>query len=163
MKTKKITICLLLLVTMLLTAACGPSLPDGPITFTIPISPEIFSPEAVLRIQVWNEEQLKAQENNSLCSVSYDAQTGKETIDCPQGVPYIEVAPDIFTFPVSETSTEIQIVSQTLNLDEKYRLQISGLSRDQCNTTSASLDGTATTRTILVGELMWATTVMACP
>jgi heat shock protein HslJ len=39
---------------------------------------------------------------------------------------------------------------------------VRGLSSDDCNSTSAAAEGTASTSTITLGNLDWATTEMAC-
>lgn len=133
------------------------------ITFIISISPGMFSSEAVLQVRVFNEEQMKISDQNAHCTVSFDAQTGVEKMQCPTGVEFHEVQPEIFEFPVPVLESRIELVSKTLRKGEEFMLQISGLSNDDCNTTSASLRGKVRTSIIKISDLAWATTLMACP
>ncbi len=133
------------------------------VTFSVPISKETFSPEAILRVRIWNAETLKVAENNANCAVSYNQETQTEEVHCPEGVNYREVSPEEFEFLVKDIGAEIEIRSATVTVGEKYRLQISGLASDDCNTASATVEGKARSAQVLIEDLMWATTLMACP
>lgn len=160
----------LAVILLLLSAACAlpPSLlpPSGnptEVTFEITIQPEVFSPKADISISIWNEEQMKLAEQTSDCTVSYDAETGEETTDCPSGIVPVEVNPEVFSFPASQVGEKITITSRSLRMAEKYRLQIGGLASDNCNRTGAAVEGTVKSKTIKVDHLMWMSTMMACP
>ncbi len=73
-----------------------------------------------------------------------------------------EITPEKFAFPIQAINRSIQLTSQTVKIGEKYRIALRGLSSDDCNSTSATAEGTASTSTITLGELDWLTTEMAC-
>jgi hypothetical protein len=78
-------------------------------------------------------------------------------------VDYQEASPEEFEFLVQDLGAEITIKSTSVRVGERYRLQISGLANDDCNTASARVDDTADSAQIILENLMWATTMMACP
>ncbi len=133
------------------------------VTFTVPISTETFSPEASLRVRIWNAEALKVAESNANCAVSYNQETQTEEVHCPEGVVYREASPEEFEFIVQDLGAEIEIKSATVTVGEMYRLQISGLASDDCNTASATVEDKARSENVLIEDLLWATTLMACP
>jgi len=135
----------------------------GSISFTVPIDADMFSDEATLRLTLWNVDQLEIMKRTADCSISYNLETQTEVIHCPEGVEYEAVTPDEFTFPVQEIDEFIEVESDNIRIGEKYRLMISGLSSDNCNTTSASVEGIAQHAEIVIEDLMWMTTLMACP
>ena len=136
---------------------------NGSITFTVPIDVDMFSDEATLRLIIWNADQLEIINRTAGCSISFDLETQTEEIHCPEGVEYEEVIPEEFTFPVQEISEIITVESDNITIGERYRLLISGLSSDNCNTTSASVESIALHAEIIIEDLMWMTTMMACP
>jgi len=160
-----------ILVVILLGACSLPSLitekpaESGDVTFIIHLSPDVFSPEAVVSVYLYNEEQIAASEQTSECTISHDVQTGKDTIDCPEGVVYDEnaVKPEEFQFAASQITDEIRITSSSVHKGEAYRLSIGGLGSDNCNQTGATVDGTVDSNTIEIDNLMWMSTMMACP
>ena len=133
------------------------------VTFSVSINTEAFSPEASLRVRVWNAATLKVAESSSNCAVSFNQETQTEEVHCPEGVEYREVSPEEFEFLVQDLGAEIEIKSATVTVGEMYRLQISGLASDDCNTASATVEEKARSAHILIEDLMWATTLMACP
>ena len=132
------------------------------VTFNVSINKEAFSPEANLRVRIWNAATLKVAESNANCAVSYNQETKTEEVHCPEGVNYREVTPEEFEFLVQDIGAEIEIKSATVTVGEMYRLQISGLASDDCNTASATVEEKARSANILIEDLMWATTLMAC-
>jgi len=135
----------------------------GSVTFTVPVDAALFSNEATLRFALWNADQLEIMKRTADCSITYNLETQTEEIHCPEGVEYEEATPDEFTFPVQEIGEIIEVESNNIRIGEKYRLMISGLSSDNCNTTSASVEGIAQHAEITIEDLMWMTTLMACP
>ena len=135
----------------------------GSVTFTVPVDVAMFSDEATLRFTLWNADQLEIMKRTADCSITYDLETQTEEIHCPEGVEYEAVIPDEFTFPVQEIGEIIEVESDNIRIGEKYRLMISGLSIDNCNTTSASVEGIAQQADITIEDLVWMTTLMACP
>ncbi len=133
------------------------------VTFSVVINKDTFSPEASLRVRIWNAETLKVAESNANCAISYNQETQTEEVHCPEGVNYREVSPEEFEFLVQDIGEEIEIKSATVKEGEKYRLQISGLASDDCNTASATVEEKARSAQVLIDDLMWATTLMACP
>ncbi len=133
------------------------------VTFSVVIDKVNFSPEASLRVRIWNAETLKVADSSSNCAVVYNQETQTEEVHCPEGVEYREVSPEEFEFLVQDLGAEIEIKSATVTVGEMYRLQISGLASDDCNTASATVEEKARSAHILIEDLMWATTLMACP
>jgi hypothetical protein len=136
--------------------------PAAGVTFIVPVPTEVFSPKTALQVSVWNAQQLKTLDQQAECAISHDVQTGAESIQCPEGVTYQEIKPEGFVFPIQAIKQSIHLTSQTVKIGEKYQIVLRGLSSDGCNSTSATAEGTATTSAITLGELGWATTVMAC-
>ena len=133
------------------------------VTFNVLINAEVFSPEANLRVRIWNAETLKVAERNANCAVSYNQETQTEEVHCPEGVVYREASPEEYAFFVQDIGAEIEIESATVTVGEMYRLQISGLASDDCNTASATVEERAGSAHIVLENLLWATTMMACP
>lgn len=133
------------------------------VTFVVSIPVENFSQDAVIKVRLWDSEQLKISEINSGCSVSFDMRTRTETYHCPGGAEYQEPNPEEFEFFVGDISSSIEIISATVNVGEKYRLLISGRSNDNCNSTSAAVRKVADSEIITIEKLFWSSTMMACP
>jgi len=167
MSKRLITNLFLLLAVSSFLAGCSIVAPfsrsDEFVTFSVGINKETFSPEASLRVRIWNAATLKVAESNANCAVSYNQETKTEEMHCPEGVNYREVTPEEFEFLVQDLSAEIEITSATVTVGEKYRLQISGLASDDCNTASATVEERATSAHVVLENLLWATTLMACP
>jgi hypothetical protein len=136
--------------------------PAAGVTFSVPVPRAAFSLKGTLQVLVWNAEQLAALSQQDECVIAHDAQSGTDTALCPEGVQYREITPEKFAFPIQAIGSNIQLTSQAVKVGEKYRIALRGLSKDECNSTSAAAEGTATTSTITLGELDWATTEMAC-
>ena len=167
MKKKRFITFVFVFILFSLISGCGLTVADidsnGSITFTVPIDVDMFSDEATLRLIIWNADQLEIINRTAGCSISFDLETQTEEIHCPEGVEYEAVTPDEFTFPVQEISEIITVESDNITIGERYRLLISGLSSDNCNTTSASVESIALHAEIIIEDLMWMTTMMACP
>jgi hypothetical protein len=147
-----------------LTIACAAPVaqPVSGITFSVLVPVETFSPKGTLQVFVWNAQQLAALDRQNECVIAHDPQTGTDTTLCPEGVQYREITPEKFDFPVQAIEQSIRVTSQTIKVGEKYRIALRGLSSDDCNSTSAAVEGTATSSTITLGNLDWLTTEMAC-
>jgi len=161
-----------LLLASLMIGACSaleswaPSFLGGeakPVTFYLTIPPDGFSPEAELRVSLWTAEQVAASEKIANCAISQDPQTGEETVQCPEGIEYQEITPETFTFPIASLSEPLAITSQRIHEGEKYLLQATGLSQDNCNMASTRYEGVARSETVRLELLDWLTTEMACP
>ena len=167
MRKRLVTKLFLLLAASSFIAGCSIIAPfsrsDEFVTFSVAINKESFSPEASLRVRIWDAETLKVAEGNANCAVSYNQETKTEEVHCPEGVVYREASPEEFEFLVQDIGAEIEIRSATVTVGEKYRLQISGLASDDCNTASATVEGKARSAQVLIDDLTWATTLMACP
>jgi|GEM_PF-5539818 len=137
--------------------------PTGFVTFTVLVDVDLFSDEATLRLTLWNADQLEIMKRTANCSIAYNLETQTEEIHCPEGVEYEAVTPEEFTFPIQEIGEIVEIESDHIRIGEKYRLLISGLSSDNCNTSSASVESIAQHAEIIIEDLMWMTTLMACP
>ena len=158
---------ILLLIHPYLLAGCDLSSPKvdsgGSVTVIAPIDVELFSEDASLRVRLWNAEQLEIIQNTANCAVTYNQQTQTEEVHCPEGIEYQEVTPEEFSFSIQEIGTSIEVRSEMIRVGEKYRLLISGSSNDNCNTTSADVVDIAGFNQVVLEDLMWMTTGMACP
>ena len=149
---------------ILLASACAasPTQPATGVTFIVPVPVEVFSPKAALQVSVWDAQQLRTLDQQAECVISQDAQTGAESIHCPEGVKYQKITPEEFVFPTQAISKSIKLTSQTVKAGEKFQIVVRGLSSDDCNSTSGTAEGTATSSTITLEDLDWMTTEMAC-
>jgi hypothetical protein len=158
----RVTLGSLLFLVLVSACAVPATQPAAGVTFTVPIQVEVFSPRGILQALVWNAEQLTALDRQAECVIAHDPQTGTDTALCPEGVQYREITPEKFDFPIQAINQSIRVTSQTVKIGEKYRLALRGLSSDDCNSASATTEGTATSLTITLGKLDWMTTDMAC-
>ncbi len=136
---------------------------DTAVSFTITINSRGFSAERPLRFAFWSAAQLEIAQRNANCAISYDAETEAEEVNCPEGVVYEPVTSTEFTFALDEIADHVELSPGNIYVGERYRLQISGLSSDNCNTTSASVEDIAKSEEVIIENLMWMTTMMACP
>ncbi len=155
------------LVLLVITAGCNliPSntTSDTAVSFTITIDSRVFSAERPLRFAFWSAAQLEIAQRNTNCSISYSAETETEQVHCPEGVVYEPVTPIEFTFELDEIGDRVELTPGNIYVGERYRLQISGLSSDNCNTTSAGVEEVAKSEEVVIDNLVWMTTMMACP
>ena len=110
----KVTSGSLLLIALVSACAAPAGQSVSGVTFSVPIQVEAFSPKGTLQVLVWNAEQLAAQERQAECVISHDMQSGTDTVLCPEGVQYQEIAPEKFDFP-------IQAIDQRIQLDQPNR------------------------------------------
>lgn len=143
-------------------ASCGGSSTQT-VSFEIPISAGSFSAQATLRVTVWNAEQLRVSQQTADCAVSHDAQTGLDQVSCPPGVVYQQAHPEEFTFSAASSGSSLRVTTTSLHVGEDYAISISGLSQDNCNNASARVEGRARSAIIILENLSWMTTLMACP
>ncbi len=136
---------------------------SGSVTFTVPIDAEMFSEEAALRFILWDADQLEIVNRTANCTVSFNVELQKEEVHCPEGVEYEEVTPEEIIIPVQEISKFAEFESDKIRVGQMYRLLITGLSNDNCNTTSASIEDLAQQVDITFVDLGWATTEIGCP
>jgi hypothetical protein len=158
----KITLGMILLYALISACAASANQPTSGVTFTAPIQAEAFSSNGVLQVLVWNAQQWAALDRQAECVIAHDSQTGTDTVLCPAGVQYQEITPEKFDFPIQAIDQRIQLTSHTVKVGEKYRVALRGLSSDNCNSTSATAEGTANSSTLALGDLIWLTTDMAC-
>ena len=166
MKKNQLVSFVLILILLSILSACSlqSSAIDstGSVTFTVPIDAQMFSEGAPLRFTLWNADQLEIMNRTANCAVSYNAELQQEEIHCPEGVEYQGVTPEEIIIPVQEISKFAKFESDQIRVGERYRLLITGLSHDNCNTTSASIEDIAQQVDITFEDLGWATTEMAC-
>tara|TARA_Y100000031_G_C8219751_1_gene385260 strand:- start:328 stop:807 length:480 start_codon:yes stop_codon:yes gene_type:complete len=129
------------------------------VSFIVPIDVRLFSKTTDIRVSLYNSEEVKIMNLTAECLVSYDIKTQTESITCPKGIKYQEVKPEEFTFPIKGI---IEIKSKVVRIGEKYRLLISGLSSDDCNSASTQITATANSKIVKLKNLSWMTTEMAC-
>jgi hypothetical protein len=154
------------LVILVLSAGCSVISPgtvsDTAVSFTIDIDAGMFSAERPVRFIFWDANQLEIAQRNANCSVSYNAETETEDVHCPEGVVYEPVTPIEFALSPDEIGDRVVLTPGNIFVGERYRLQIAGLSSDNCNTTAASIEDVARKATVVVEDLTWMTTEMAC-
>ena len=153
---------LLLVVSSSACTAAPSSQPAAVVTFNVSVPVEAFNPQAALQVSIWNARQLEQLARQAECVVSHDVQTGHESVHCPDGVQYQAIMPEQFVFPLQGIKQSITVTSQTVKVGEPYQIALQGLSSDDCNSTSATAEGTATASTITLGNMEWATTDLAC-
>jgi hypothetical protein len=158
----KIMLGMVLLLAFISACATPTAQPVSNVTFIVPIQTDMFSPRGTLQVLVWNAEQLATTDKQVGCVIAHDAQTGTDTTICPEGVQYQEITPEKFDFPIQSIEQNIELTSHSVKVGEKYRLALRGLNSDDCNSTSATAEGTATSSTITLSQLVWNTTDMAC-
>ena len=158
----RVTLGTVLLFALASACAAPATQPAAGVTFNVPVPVEMFSSNGTLQVLVWNAGQLAALDRQSECVIAHDLQSDTDTVLCPEGVQYQEVTPEKFAFPIQAITHGIRLISQTVKIGERYRIAVRGLSSDDCNSTSAAAEGTASTSTITLSELSWATTEMAC-
>ena len=158
----RVTLGTVLLFALASACAAPATQPAAGVTFNVPVPVEMFSSNGTLQVLVWNAGQLAALDRQGECVIAHDMQLGTDTVLCPEGVQYQEITPETFDFPIQAIDQRIQLTSQTMKVGEKYRLALRGLSSDDCNSTSATAEGTAASSTITLGNLDWLTTEMAC-
>ena len=135
------------------------------VTFSVKIDKSVFgTTKREIQASLYDSEQLELSKQNANCSISFDVTTQKETVVCPPGVVYntVKPNPEIFKFNLDEISDNISIKSTTVKVGENYRLAISGLSNDNCNTASASVEKKAESEAIAITDLEWASTALGC-
>ncbi len=132
------------------------------VSFIVQIDKKGFSNKRDLEARLFNSEQIKQSEQQANCSISFDATTGKETTSCPPGVTYKPVTPETFKFKIDDIKENISFKSASVKTGEKFRLMLSGLSTDNCNTASASVEKTADSENMNITGLLWAQTELGC-
>ena len=167
MKKDLLVFPLLVIISLAILSACSVLPPGGDasegITFRVPIDASIFAEGISLKFRLWHADQLEIMEKTANCAVSYNAESGVEEIHCPDGVVYQKVTPEEFIIPLVDIHEFAVIESSQVSVDEEYRLQISGLSSDNCNNASVSIEAVARRQDITIEDLDWMTTEMACP
>jgi hypothetical protein len=132
------------------------------ITLAISVERQLFAADATLDVQVWSAAQIAALTNNERCASTRDTRTGTERTSCPDGITYQPVVPQQVHAPLGGVTNAIEIRLASVKAGESFRVAVSGLSRDGCNTTSATAVRTASSgRNSLMG-LAWQTTTRAC-
>ena len=136
---------------------------DEAVTFVVSIPVEKFSQNAIILVTLLDEEQLEMHERNAGCVSQFNLKTRTQKVICPEGVKYQKVSPpEKFKFPVQEITASIEFTSIRIRLGKKYSLHISGLSNDNCNTTSANVKDIANSRSITIEKLPWSSTEIFC-
>lgn len=132
------------------------------VTIRVPVDTSQFEAGSSLKVRVWNGDQLATVERNGRCSTVFDPAAGTSTTRCPDGSSAQPVNPEEFEFPVSGLAGSVEVKTTTVRVGEKFRMLISGRSRDGCNTTAADHVGTADSASAMIGSLEWNTTARAC-
>ncbi len=160
--------CLLFIsILLFITSGCSTSFPSSvatpaAISLVIPIQTDRFSQTAAIQIHLFNGAQLVLEESNPICLIVHSISANTDLTQCPPGEEYKEVNPEVFSYQSKELGDPIKLTSSTLKLGERYKIIISGLSADGCNTRSTQFTGVADSETILLKDLLWSNTMMPC-
>ncbi len=144
----------------LFVAGCSAGSQEN-ITLVIPIRVDRFSSQATIHVQVWNAAQIATDEANPICAISGNG-AGIVSTQCPSGREYVKVTPEEFTFQIGEFGDQIQVVSNQLKRRENFRISVYGLSADNCNSRSTQYSGLVNGGKIILEDLIWSQTEMAC-
>lgn len=140
----------------------SPSSLTETVTLVVAIDKTQFAPAATLSVRVWNAEQLAILERNAACAAVKDPQSGVTRLQCPDGIQYQEVTPEQFDYPVASLGRELDVSTRSVRVGERFRIRLSGLYRDKCNTVSAERVLEARAARTLVGNVSWQATAKAC-
>lgn len=162
MKIKKILSMSLMSLTFLCSNSDSIATDTTGVIFNIQIDKKIMANKGYLNIRILNDEQLKISKNSANCIISFNVETKKEAVTCPPGVTYKKVVPEIFTFNIAKIKDIIVIKSNSVKIGQQYSLDVSGPSKDNCNTTSASVEKTADSAQENIKNLQWLSTLMGC-
>ena len=136
--------------------------PEAAVRFVAPVDARLLAEGSALRVEVWDAEQLALLDRNARCASVYDPATGKSEIRCPDGISYQAVTPEQFDLPVLEITGSVSLTSATVRVGERFRILLSGKSRDGCNRTSAEHSAVAEGAEVHLDGLAWTTTARAC-
>jgi hypothetical protein len=156
---------------LVLALMCWPATPrpqdatagaKAAVTLVIPVEPQLFAADTTLDVQVWTAAQLAALNNNARCGVVRSVASGTEQTTCPEGVTYQRVVPERLRLPLDGAANSVDVRPSGLNAGDRFRVQISGPSRDGCNITSATLERSARAGKNSLTDVVWQTTARAC-
>jgi hypothetical protein len=140
----------------------APSSATENVTIVVTIDRAQFAPTATLDVRVWNAAQLAILEASPGCATVKDPQTGETRLQCPDEIQYRDVTPERFEYPLESLGSELEVRSASVRVGERFRIRVSGLYRDKCNTTSADRVLQARSARTTVGNLTWHATAKAC-
>ena len=132
----------------------------GPVSLVISVERQVFDAGSTLDVRVWTAAQLAALAGNARCGIVRDVASGAEQATCPNGVVYQRVLPEHLRVPL--TGDTIEVRPGGLSAGETFRVQVSGRSRDGCNTTSATVERAARAGRNFLTDVAWQTTTRAC-
>ncbi|WP_394843919.1 hypothetical protein LZC95_43555 [Pendulispora brunnea] len=126
-----------------------------PVTFSVNAGATSFGDKGPIRIAIWDAEQLARAEKTGDCTVSNTGET-----NCPPGV--AKATPEERTVTREELAKGVTIVSKTVTVGERYRVDVHGPAPDGCNTTTGREGGVASNDAVQITKLDLAQTEMAC-
>jgi hypothetical protein len=171
--TKKKIIGKMLLVLSLLSSAVmlNPSYACGEISFIVPIDRSLFSENKTINVKIYtmpstskdNSDTRSAlqEKKEQDCYISHGEGKKPEKVSC-KSLDIYELSEE-FQYPIKTLDSRIKINSQSVKLGHPYRIIISGLSKDNCNTASLSKTDVAHFREISLSPFSWTTTRLGCP
>lgn len=134
----------------------------GAVTFQVQLDTAVFSEQEPIRVSLWDEAQLAILDQTADCSVSYDVSTGQEKTTCPPGVVYQQATPEEWTFTRAELAGGLTVTSKTVMVGERFRLNVRGKAKDDCNTASGSVQGLTSGASVAIKDMSLAVTEMGC-
>jgi len=135
--------------------------PVGGVTLVIFVNPGVFATDGMLSVDVWNASQLATLDENARCG-TVSVSGGATQMQCPPGVSYKEVVPERMQVPLSSLDSSFEMQPAQVAPGEKFRIRLSGPSRDRCNSSSADLVRTAEQGRNELRDLTWRTTLRGC-
>lgn len=130
------------------------------VTLVLVVNPGLFARSGVLAVDVWNASQLATLDDNARCARV--SGPGGMQMQCPPGVTYEDVMPERLQYELSSMGSTLEVTPKQVAPGERFRIHLSGPSRDRCNATSADVVQTAQQGRTALGGLSWRTTLRAC-
>lgn len=132
---------------------------DEKVTFSLKFSKDHFSENRDIQIWIYSQKDLAVRDQTDPnCTVSQSSD-GVESSDCPDAP---QPTPYKISYKKAELTETLEINTDHVQNNEKFEIFITGLSTDNCNTTSAREEGFATTATVELEIIDFMTTLMAC-
>jgi hypothetical protein len=156
------TLPLLGVVLAITACASGPAspTPGAPVSLVVNINHALFAVDAVLEVDLWNASQLSSLDADSRCAIVQGP--GGTQAQCPPGVTYITVVPERVQVPLSTLGATLEVSPHQIAAGEMFRIHLSAISRDGCNSTSADFVRMAASGQNLLGDPTWQTTALGC-
>ena len=136
------------------------------------LASEGLDPGRPILIEIWNAEQLAIREGQAGCTVTMQFSTIEgdesepvETVNCPEGVIYQALNPEVREFWVADmVGGGLTVTSSSVRIGEKMAISVRASSDDGCNSIHGNTEFklNSTTKRLNADDLMLHQTLMAC-